>query len=38
MRQVDGAESAENPSVGPLIHEPDVDIESVAIAIARGWC
>lgn len=38
MSTVDGAESAENPSVGPLIDEPDVDIESVDIAIARGWC
>jgi hypothetical protein len=31
-------DSVENPSVWPLIDESDVDIESVDIAIARGWC
>jgi hypothetical protein len=37
-RHVDDADSVENPSVGPLIDDPDVDIESGDIAIARGWC
>lgn len=33
-----GTDSVENPPVWPLIDEPNVDIEGVDIAIARGWC